>query len=68
MRLYKTVLIAYVMTHSEVSASLQLTVAREFKKNYRLFHRARQISKKDLVSEEIAVKRSAKKTDYAGFS
>ncbi len=52
------------MTHSEVSSSLQLTVAREFKKNYRLFHRARQNS----VSEEIAAKRAAKKTDYAGFS
>ncbi len=58
----------YVMTHSEVNASLQLTVAREFKKNYRLFHRTRQITKKDLVSEEIASKRARKKTDYAGFS
>ncbi len=58
----------YVMTHTEANASLQLTVAREFKKNYRLFHRARQISKKDLVSEEIAARRAARKTDYAGFS
>jgi hypothetical protein len=56
------------MTHAEVNASLQLTVAREFKKNYRLFHRAKQTSKKVLVSEEIAGKRAARKTDYAGFS
>jgi hypothetical protein len=58
----------YVMTHSEVNSSLQLTVAREFKKNYRLFHRARQTSKKELVPEEIAAKPAARKTDYAGFS
>ena len=56
------------MTHTEVNASLQLMVAREFKKNYRLFHLARQASKKDSVSEKIAAKRAAKKTDYAGFS
>jgi hypothetical protein len=56
------------MTHSEVNSSLQLTVAREFKKNYRLFHRARQVGKKDPVSEEITSKRTGKKTDYAGFS
>ena len=56
------------MTNSEVNTSLQLIVAREFKKNYRLFHLAQQASKKDSASEKIAAKRAAKKTDYAGFS
>ena len=68
MRLYKNALETYVMTHTEINTSLQLIVAREFKKNYRLFHLARQVSKKDSVSEKIATKRAAKKTNYAGFS
>jgi len=58
----------YVMTHSEVSTSLQLTVAREFKKNYRLFHRERQAGKKDMLPEEIAGNRDERRADYAGFS
>jgi len=56
------------MTSSEIYASLQLTVAREFKKNYRLFHRGKQTGKKDRTAEEIAGKRGSRKPDYAGFS
>ncbi len=60
----------YVMTQqSEAHTSLQITVAREFAKNYRLIHlKTRNSRQNKNFSDETIAKQTAGKADHRGFS
>jgi hypothetical protein len=60
----------FVMTQqSENQTSLQITVAREFAKNYRLLHRkSRDPYPSKSASEETNGKTNSRQTNYTGLS